>query len=138
MAFASSTSVPIRGFQNYRARCSQRTARDVRQLARPARVVMASGIPNALHDRVFIKVDEKANETAGGLVLPSASGGKEKTGVVVKVGPGRFSPQGAREPMTVEVGDHVLWKDDFGSETIEVGGEKVLALRVPSIVAKWK
>lgn len=133
MAFASSAAVPIRSALISRSHCGNR---NVAYFARNTRVTMA--LPAVLHDRVLVKIDEKVSETASGLVLPIATDKKEKTGVVINVGPGRFSPAGALEPMPVSVGDCVAWKDDFGSETVEVDGETLLALRVPSIVAKWK
>ena len=100
-------------------------------------MALPAGFPSALHDRVFVKVDETPNETAGGIFLPSSSTEPEKIGVVVAVGKGRYSPDGVQEPMYVSPGDHVLWKDEFGMETVEVDGEKLLALRMPSIVATW-
>lgn len=97
-----------------------------------------SSAPKAMHDRVVVSIDEAAETTAGGLVLATTlSEKKEKTGVVLDVGPGRYSREGYLEPMPVKVGDKVLWKDDFGSEKIEIDGKKCIALRVPSIVAKW-
>lgn len=111
----------------------------VNRSARCLRVnrVARMALPCALNDRVFVRVDEAKNETAGGLVLSSASAEKQKTGTVVSVGEGRYSSDGALEPMPVAPGDHVLWKDEFGVENIEVDGENLLALRVFSIIAKW-
>lgn len=99
--------------------------------------VARMALPNALNDRVFVRVDEAKNETAGGLVLTTKSDEKQKTGTVISVGEGRYSSDGALEPMPVSPGDHILWKDEFGVETVEVDGENLLALRVFSIVAKW-
>lgn len=94
-------------------------------------------LPTALNDRVFVRVDEATNETAGGLVLSSSSAEKKKTGVVVSTGGGRYSSDGVLESMPVSAGDHVLWKDEFGVENVQVDGEDLLALRVFSIIAKW-
>ncbi len=130
MAFASSVgSSFVRASQSKSSRCTRSV--------RTARMSLPAGFPGALHDRVFVKVDEKPEETVGGIFLPSSSNEPEKTGVVVAVGQGRYSSGGAQEPMYVSPGDHVLWKDEFGMETVEVDGQKLLALRMPSIVATW-
>ena len=94
-------------------------------------------MPTPLHDRIFVKVDEKLTETAGGLQLAvTANEEKEKTGVVLATGPGRYSAVGKLESMPVQVGDAVVWKDEFGAEKFVVNGEEIIALRVPSIIAK--
>lgn len=90
-----------------------------------------------MHDRVLIKVDTAQSETPGGLFVAAEKEKEEKTGVVMAVAKGRFSPQGHREPIHVNVGDHVLWKDSYGSESFDKDGETFLALRYPSIIASW-
>lgn len=107
---------------------------------RCARVIpTAAAAP--MGDRIFIRVDENASKTAGGLFLGSASQTRPKTGVVVGVGPGRFSPEGQVETIALDVGDHVVWRDDFGVETIDAkltdGDGELLAMKAFNIVAKW-
>ncbi|PXF49099.1 10 kDa chaperonin [Gracilariopsis chorda] len=90
----------------------------------------------ALSDRVIVRPDAPDKTSAGGLVLTSSEHSKRvSTGVVVSVGRGRHSPQGVLEAMPFTEGQRVLWKDQLGVETIEVDGEKLLAMRAFSIVA---
>lgn len=76
-----------------------------------------------LEDRVLVLPDEPATRTAGGLFLPDTAKAKPKSGVVVACGPGKRSEAtpGVRHPMTVRVGDAVLYTDWSGSE-VEVDG----------------
>lgn len=94
-----------------------------------------------LADRILVKVDEKASKSAGGLFLGKEEDNQPTTGTVVAVGPGRFSAEGQRELIDVKVGDHVLWKDSYGTETIDPrftdGEGELLAMQIYNIVAKW-
>lgn len=94
-----------------------------------------------LGDRILIRVDDALNKSAGGLFLGKEGDSRPNTGTVIAVGPGRFSAQGQREPVDVTVGDHVVWKDDFGVESIDAkltdGQGQLLAMKAFNIVAKW-
>lgn len=142
MAFAASVPLTVTA-QSLSAGSSSRspTSTPIQRTAplRAARMCAGapSGMPSALADRIFVRVDDAPEETSGGLVLPSAASDKPSQGVVVAVGPGRYSPAGTKEPMPVAVGDHVMWKDEFGVERVDVDGQQLLALRVPSVVCKW-
>lgn len=100
--------------------------------------VRASANPKPLFDRVLVRVDDKPTESAGGLLLLSDKGDKPKVGTVLAAGAGRFSAEGVREPIEISVGDKVLWKDEYGSEScVGENGEELLALRVFSIIGKY-
>lgn len=59
-------------------------------------------------DRVLIEI-EKVEKTVGGIILPeTAQFGDNKVGKVVSIGPGVYTQNGFRIPMTLEVGDRVL------------------------------
>lgn len=95
--------------------------------------------PTPLADRILVRVDEKSNQSTGGLFLTESGKSKSSTGTVIAVGPGRFSPEGVREGIDFyQPGDKVLWKDEFGAETVQTeSGESFLALRAFSVVAKF-
>jgi chaperonin GroES len=69
-------------------------------------------------DNVWIEPDAEPKTTKGGLLLPdTARKVKPQRGKVLAVGPGRFNDAlGALVPMTVQVGDYVLFKRYGGSE----------------------
>lgn len=75
-----------------------------------------------LGDRVLVKLKEKEEVTASGIVLPDTVDKKEKAeGEVVAVGPGRLLDSGERAAMEVSVGDTVLF-EKWGGEEIEIEG----------------
>lgn len=100
-------------------------------------------MPVPLNDRVLVRPDKAPEKSSGGLVLTvSDDSKKQRTGTVVDVGAGRYSPEGVQEREIMEMfqpGDKVLWKDEYGSESVVTDdGESLLALRAFSVVAKFK
>lgn len=70
-----------------------------------------------LHDRVLVRRVEAENLTKSGLlVIPDAAKEKPMRAEVVAVGPGRITDDGARLPMSVMRGDHVLIGKYSGTE----------------------
>jgi chaperonin GroES len=82
-----------------------------------------------LHDRVIVKPAEKAEKTAGGIIIPDTAQDKPQQGEVVAVGSGRKD-----EPLTVKVGDVVLF-GKYGGTEIELDGHKLLLLKESDIFA---
>lgn len=80
-----------------------------------------------LHDRVIVKPEEKAEKTAGGIIIPDTAQEKPQRGEVVAVGSGKID-----EPLTVKVGDTVLFGKYSGTE-IELEGEKYLLMKESDI-----
>ena len=80
-----------------------------------------------LHDRVIVKPEEKAEKTAGGIIIPDTAQEKPQRGEVVAVGSGKID-----EPLTVKVGDTVLF-GKYGGTEIEIEGEKYLLLKESDI-----
>ncbi|SHN48746.1 co-chaperone GroES [Desulfovibrio litoralis] len=69
-----------------------------------------------LHDRVLVKRLESEEKTAGGLYIPDTAKEKPSKGEIIAVGPGKVSKDGKAIPMTVKVGDKVLFNKYAGSE----------------------
>lgn len=90
---------------------------------------------NPLDDRVVVKALEAEETTAGGIVLPDSAKEKPQRGQVVAVGPGRLLESGERCPISVVVGDEVLF-GKYGGTEIEVDGQEVKILREGDILAK--
>jgi chaperonin GroES len=82
-----------------------------------------------LHDRVIVKPAEKAEKTAGGIIIPDTAQEKPQKGEVVAVGNGTKD-----SPMTVKVGDTILFGKYSGTE-IEIEDEKYLLLKETDIFA---
>ena len=79
-----------------------------------------------LSNHLFIEAVELEKTTASGIVLPETAE-KEKPikGKVIATGPGKINEKGERLPMSVKVGDLVLFKK-YGPEEIEIEGKKYL------------
>lgn len=81
-----------------------------------------------LQDRVLIKRVDSEEKTAGGLFLPSSAKEKPQEGEVIAVGPGKSNDKGEASPLTVKVGDRVLFGKYSGTE-IKIDGVEHLIMR---------
>ena len=79
-----------------------------------------------LGDRVLVKPNEASEmKTKGGIIIAdSAQRGQKVYGEVVSVGTGIFSQSGERIPMTVKIGDKVMYTKDMGGDEITMGDDK--------------
>jgi chaperonin GroES len=71
---------------------------------------------NPTFDRVVIQLDEPTKMTPGGIVLPDKAQEKVSTGTVKAVGPGRWGVDGKRIPVSVTVGNRVMFVRYDGTE----------------------
>lgn len=79
-----------------------------------------------LSNRVFIEPLEQEQTTKSGIVLPdSAEKEKPIKGKILAIGPGKLNEKGERIPMSVKIGDVVLFKK-YGPDEIEIEGKKYL------------
>jgi chaperonin GroES len=89
-----------------------------------------------LHDNVLLKV-KKPEEKIGSIVLPDISKERQKSGQVMRVGPGRRDSDGALIPMTVGERDIVFFPPHIFRE-IEHNGYKFLIVHEHEIIAKLR
>ena len=82
-------------------------------------------------------VEDEAKQTKSGIVLPdSADKKKQSKGTVVAVGPGKMREAGERVPVSVAVGQVVLFKEPWGDENkIEDGDKKYFMVEEDEILA---
>ena len=78
-----------------------------------------------LSNRVFIEPIEEETTTKSGIVIPDTAKEKPLKGRVLATGPGKYNEDGELIPMSVKVGDMVLFKK-YGPDEIEVDGKKYL------------
>jgi len=82
-----------------------------------------------LGDRILVRPNSNTEEkkSSGGLILTdSINRGTKVYGEVVSIGAGIFSQAGERIPITVQVGDKVLYTKQEASNTIKINGEELL------------
>ncbi len=82
-----------------------------------------------LADRVIIEAAPAEQKTASGLIIPDTAKEKPQRGTVVAVGNGK-----PEEPMTVKVGDSVLYGKWAGTE-IAYEGKDYLIMKESDIFA---
>ena len=78
-------------------------------------------------DRVLVQADPAEEKSKGGIIIPDTAKETPQKGTVLAVGKGTKD-----EPMTVKVGDSVLYGKYAGTE-ITVEGEEVLFMKESDI-----
>jgi chaperonin GroES len=82
-----------------------------------------------LADRVLVEPAAAEEKTASGIIIPDTAKEKPQKGSVVAIGTGKKD-----EPLTVKVGDQVLYGKYAGTE-ITVDGKEYLIMRESDIFA---
>ena len=82
-----------------------------------------------LADRVLVAPAEAETKTAGGIIIPDTAKEKPQRGTVIAVGTGKKD-----EPMTVKVGDTILYGKYSGTE-ISIEGNDYLIMKESDIYA---
>jgi chaperonin GroES len=82
-----------------------------------------------LADRVLVAPDAAEEKTASGIIIPDSAKEKPQRGKVIAIGNGKKD-----EPITVKVGDSVLYGKYSGTE-INVEGAEYLIMRESDIYA---
>ena len=82
-----------------------------------------------LADRVLVEVAPAEEKTASGIIIPDTAKEKPQKGRVIAVGNGKKD-----EPLTVKVGDEILYGKYAGTE-VNVNGKDYLIMRESDIFA---
>lgn len=90
-----------------------------------------------LSDRVLVKPLAAEEVTKGGLIIPDTAKEKPQRGEIVAVGTGKTLENGNIVPLSVKVGDSVLYGKYAGTE-ISVEGVDYLIMRESDIFAICK
>ena len=87
-----------------------------------------------LADRVLVKRTDEEQTSEGGIVLPGSAADKPSQGEVVAVGPGKTSDNGDVQPISVNVGDLVVFGQYAGSNTVKIDGDELVILNEQDIL----
>jgi chaperonin GroES len=87
-----------------------------------------------LGNNVIVKPIAAEEVRKSGLVIPDTAKEKPQEGEITAVGPGKVSKSGAILPMSVKVGDRVIFAKYSGSE-MKIEGEKYLIMLDTDILA---
>jgi chaperonin GroES len=88
-----------------------------------------------LHDRVIVKPITEDEITKSGIVLPdTVDKEKPEKGEIIAVGDGKLLDNGQRAPLSVKVGDKVMFKK-YSPDEIKVDGVEYLIISEGDILA---
>ncbi|CAN5539980.1 co-chaperone GroES [soil metagenome] len=80
-----------------------------------------------LGDRALVRIVEREEQTASGIVLPDTAKQKPQTAEVVAVGEGKLDDKGQRVPLDFSQGDVIVFAKYSGTE-ISLEGDDYLIL----------
>ena len=86
-----------------------------------------------LGDRVLLKQLEAKEQTKGGIVLPETAKEKPQEGKIIAVGTGKKSDDGKVVPLSLKVGDVVLYGKYSGTE-VTIDGDEYLITREDDVL----
>ncbi len=87
-----------------------------------------------LEDRVVVKPAPPDEKVQGGIIIPDTAKEKPQKGEIVAIGPGKVSDSGEKIPMTVKVGNIILYGKYSGTE-VTIDREDYLIIRESDILA---
>jgi len=87
-----------------------------------------------LGDRVLVEPQEERETKKGGIIIPDSAKDKPQEAEVIAVGNGKSLDNGTCRPMSVQVGDRVLFGKYTGDE-VKLDGEEHVVLREEDILA---
>jgi chaperonin GroES len=90
-----------------------------------------------LHDNILVKRLEAEERTKGGIVLPDTAKEKPKEGKVVAVGMGKISEEGKHRPLSLKVGDSIIFSSYAGTE-VKLGEQEYLIMSEDDVLAVVK
>lgn len=86
-----------------------------------------------LQDRLIVKRIEEDEKSKGGIIIPDTAREKPLEGLVIAVGNGRRSDDGAFIKPDVKEGDRVLFGKYAGTE-VKIDGQELLIMREDDIL----
>ncbi len=86
-----------------------------------------------LLDRVLVKRTVEDTKTAGGIIIPDTAKEKPSQGEIIAVGPGARDEQGKTLPMSLKIGDRILFGKWSGTE-VKIDGEELLIMKEADVL----
>lgn len=80
-----------------------------------------------LNDRIVVRRKEEEEKTAGGILLPGSAKEKPNQGEVVAVGPGKLLDNGEVRPLSLKVGDSVLF-GQYSGNNVKIDGQELIIM----------
>jgi chaperonin GroES len=80
-----------------------------------------------LYDRVVVRRKEEEQKSAGGILLAGSAKEKPNQGEVVAIGQGKLLENGEVRPLSVKVGDQVVF-GQYSGNNIKIDGDELIML----------
>jgi len=90
-----------------------------------------------LADYVVAQAEEAASKTASGLFLPDGAKEKPKTAKVIAVGPGKVGDDNEIIPMSLKIGDRIIYKS-YSPTEIKMDGTEYILVKEEDVLATVK
>jgi chaperonin GroES len=88
-----------------------------------------------LGDRVIVKPAAKEEMTKAGIILPdTVDKERPEQGEVIAVGPGKLLESGSRAPMSIKVGDKIVFKK-YSPDEVKVEDQDYLVIAESDVMA---
>ncbi len=87
-----------------------------------------------LSDHLFIEKVKEEKISASGIVIPETADSHSSIGKVVAAGPGKVNEDGDLIPMTVKVGDTVVFTQ-YSPSDIKINDKEYLVVRESDVLA---
>ena len=87
-----------------------------------------------LGDRVLVKPTPPEEVTSFGLIIPDSAKEKPEQGVVVAVGPGKKTDEGRVIPVSVKVGEKIMF-NKYGFDEVKINGTEYYLISEQNILA---
>lgn len=89
---------------------------------------------NPIRDRILVKPLENDTVTASGIVIPDNAQEKPMQGEVLGVGGGKVTDDGNIIPMTIKIGDKILY-GKFSGQTVKIQNKEHIILKEDDVLA---
>jgi len=86
-----------------------------------------------LYDRIAVEPLEQEDKTLGGIIIPDTAKDKPIRGKVVAVGNGNKLDNGTLAPLTVKVGDIVVY-GKWGGTEVKIDGKDIVVMKESDVM----
>jgi chaperonin GroES len=97
-----------------------------------AKAVKKNSVGTPYGDRILVRPQPAEEKTSFGIIIPDSTKEKPEQGVVVAVGPGKKSDDGKVVPVSVKVGDRIMFSK-YGFDEVKINGHDYYLIREESI-----
>lgn len=90
-----------------------------------------------LSDRILLRplsADEAGTATSFGIIIPDSAKEKPEQGTVIAVGPGKRTDDGKIIPVSVKVGERVMFSK-YGYDEVKIGGVEYYLVSETNVLA---